>query len=146
MAIPNGGSNPGGCSTVVGVSSVAALFCPRHDDDRHQRLKGDPRMNLGRLHLLTITLLWLSAFWHGAEAQSTIEFWHAMEGPKAPLMDEMAKEFMKEYPAIKVNVSLQGGYTDMVRKIQAGIMANALPDVAMLGQRHGIPNITDSGK
>lgn len=80
------------------------------------------------------------------QAQIAIDFWHAMEGPKAPLMDEMAKEFMKENPSIKVNVSLQGGYTDMVRKIQASLMANALPDVAMLGQRHGIPNISDSGK
>src|SRR5262245_38568483 len=91
-------------------------------------------------------LFLLGAFGRGAQAQSTIEFWHAMEGPKAPLMDEMARELMKEHPAIKVNVSLQGGYTEMVRKIQAGIMANALPDVAMLGQRHGIPNISDSGK
>ena len=103
-------------------------------------------MNLRTIQSLTTALFLLGAPWRGAEAQSTIEFWHAMEGPKAPLMDEMAKEFMKEYPAIKVNVSLQGGYTDMVRKIQAGIMANALPDVAMLGQRHGIPNISASGK
>jgi sn-glycerol 3-phosphate transport system substrate-binding protein len=81
-----------------------------------------------------------------ARSQVTIDFWHAMEGPKAPVMNEMAKDFMKENPGIKVNVSLQGGYTDMVRKIQAGIAANALPDIAMLGQRHGIPQISDSGR
>ena len=92
-------------------------------------------------------MLFLLAVCTGSsEAEIAINFWHAMEGPKAQLMDEMAKDFMKEYPAIAVNVSLQGGYTDMVRKIQAGILANALPDVAMLGQRHGLPHITDSGR
>lgn len=78
--------------------------------------------------------------------QVTIDFWHAMEGPKGPVINEMVKDFMKENPGIKVNVSLQGGYTDMVRKVQAGIAANALPDLAMLGQRHGIPQISDSGR
>lgn len=80
------------------------------------------------------------------QAQIAINFWYAMEGTKAQLMDEMAKDFMKEYPAIAVNVSRHGGYTELVRKIQAGILDNALPDVATLGQRHGVPSITDSGK
>jgi len=79
-------------------------------------------------------------------AQVTIDFWHAMEGPKGPVLKEMVNDFMKQNPKIKVNVSLQGGYTDMVRKVQAGIAANALPDLAMLGQRHGIPQISDSGR
>lgn len=39
--------------------------------------------------------------------QVTIDFWHAMEGPKAPVMNEMAKDFTKENPGIKVNVSLK---------------------------------------
>jgi sn-glycerol 3-phosphate transport system substrate-binding protein len=81
-----------------------------------------------------------------AVAQVTIDFWHAMEGPKAAPLKAMVTDFMKEHPKIKVNVSLQGGYTDMVRKVQAGIAANALPDVVMLGQRHGIPQISDSGR
>src|SRR5262245_18352925 len=79
-------------------------------------------------------------------AQVTIDFWHAMEGPKGPVLKEMVNDFMKQNPKIKVNVSLQGGYTDMVRKVQAGIAANALPDLAMLGQRHGIPQISDSDR
>ena len=78
--------------------------------------------------------------------QVTIDFWHAMEGPKGPVLTEMVKDFMKEHPNIKVNVSLQGGYTDIVRKVQAGIAANALPDLLMLGQRHGIPQISESGR
>jgi sn-glycerol 3-phosphate transport system substrate-binding protein len=81
-----------------------------------------------------------------AYGQVTIDFWHAMEGPKAPVMNEMAKDFMKENPGIKVNVSLQGSYTDMVRKVQAGIAANSLPDLVMLGQRPGLPHISDSGR
>ena len=99
---------------------------------------------LGRAALLLALIL----LWHGgpARGQIAIDFWHAMEGPKAPVMNAMAKDFMAENPGIKVNVSLQGGYTDMVRKIQAGIAANSLPDIAMMGQRHGIPQISDSGR
>lgn len=81
-----------------------------------------------------------------AYGQVTIDFWHAMEGPKGPALNEIVKDFMKENPSIKVNISLQGGYTDIVRKVQAGIAANALPDLVMLGQRHGIPQISDSGR
>lgn len=94
--------------------------------------------------IVPFLLLWvLSGPTYG---QVTIDFWHAMEGPKAPVMNEMAKDFMKENPGIKVNVSLQGSYTDMVRKVQAGIAANSLPDLVMLGQRHGLPHISDSGR
>lgn len=81
-----------------------------------------------------------------AQGQLTIAFWHAMEGAKAPNLVGMVRDFMKEHPGIKVDVTLQGSYTDMVRKVQAGIAANALPDLVMLGQRHGIPQISDSGR
>lgn len=76
----------------------------------------------------------------------SIAFWHAMEGAKAPVLVAMVRDFMKEHPTIKVDVTLQGSYTDMVRKVQAGIAANALPDLVMLGQRHGIPQISESGR
>lgn len=92
---------------------------------------------------MTIVSLFLQPVAYG---QVTIDFWHAMEGPKGPALTEMVKDFMKEHPNIKVNVSLQGGYTDIVRKVQAGIAANALPDLVMLGQRHGIPQISESGR
>ncbi|MGH7774371.1 MAG: ABC transporter substrate-binding protein [Candidatus Binatia bacterium] len=111
-------------------------------------------MNITSKHLrkvsLVIGLLSIPLMAGGSPSsalgQVTIDFWHAMEGPKATVMNEMGKDFIKENPGIKLNVSLQGSYTDMVRKIQAGIAANALPDVAMLGQRHGIPHISDSGR
>jgi len=80
------------------------------------------------------------------QGQVTIAFWHAMDGPKTPVLIGMVKDFMKENQAIKVDVTFQGDYTDVVRKVQAGIAANALPDLVMLGQRHGIPNISDSGR
>ncbi len=80
------------------------------------------------------------------QGQVTIAFWHAMDGPKTPVLIGMVRDFAKENPAIKVDVTFQGDYTDVVRKVQAGIAANALPNLVMLGQRHGIPNISDSGK
>ncbi len=80
------------------------------------------------------------------QGQVSIAFWHAMEGIKAPNLVGMVRDFMRENPTIKVDVTLQGSYTDMVRKVQAGIAANALPDLVMLGQRHGIPQISDSGR
>jgi sn-glycerol 3-phosphate transport system substrate-binding protein len=101
--------------------------------------------NKGLLVFGVIMLSFAGSF-SAAYGQITIDFWHAMEGPKGPALNEIVKDFMKENPTIKVNVSLQGGYTDIVRKVQAGIAANALPDLVMLGQRHGIPQISDSGR
>lgn len=47
---------------------------------------------------------------------------------------------------IKVEAEFMGNYDEMAKKVQAGIVADSLPHVVQLGQRHAIPQIADSGK
>jgi len=63
----------------------------------------------------------------------------------AGIIDSLAKEYGDAH-AMTVTTQNQGGYDDMVAKVQAGIMANSLPHLATLGQRHGIAQIADSGR
>ena len=56
---------------------------------------------------------------------------------------ELTEEFYKQ-TGIKVVGTYMGGYDDMVNKVMAGIRSNNLPDVAQLGQRHGISQMYDS--
>lgn len=58
-------------------------------------------------------------------------------------MDQLAKEY-GDANGVAISVQVQGNYDQMVQKIQAGIAANSLPHLAILGQRHGIPQMADS--
>jgi sn-glycerol 3-phosphate transport system substrate-binding protein len=61
------------------------------------------------------------------------------------LMDTLAKEY-GDANGISIQAQNQGNYDQMVQKVQAGIATNSLPHIAILGQRHGIPQMADSGK
>ena len=61
------------------------------------------------------------------------------------LMDDLAKEYGAAN-GIAIASQNQGNYDQMVQKVQAGIATNSLPHIAILGQRHGIPQIADSGR
>jgi len=61
------------------------------------------------------------------------------------LMDDLAKEYGAAN-GIAIQAQMQGNYDQMVQKVQAGIATNSLPHIAVLGQRHGIPQIADSGR
>jgi len=61
------------------------------------------------------------------------------------ILTTLAEEWGKEN-GVAVNAQAQGNYDQMVQKVQAGIAANSLPHMAVLGQRHGIPQIADSGR
>lgn len=63
----------------------------------------------------------------------------------AGLNDKLAQEY-SEQAGVTITTQVQGNYDEMVKKVQAGIAANALPHLAILGQRHGIPQMADSGK
>ncbi|MGN0406607.1 MAG: ABC transporter substrate-binding protein [Bariatricus sp.] len=69
-----------------------------------------------------------------------ITFWSTKEDCFSELCEEFAKE-----TGIKVNATYMGGYDDMVNKVMAGIAGKKLPDVAQLGQRHGLAQMYDSG-
>lgn len=76
----------------------------------------------------------------GARAKE-LNWWITSPG----LMETLADEYGKAND-LAIIVQPQGNYDEMVKKVQAGIAANIVPDLAILGQRHGIPQIADSGK
>jgi len=65
---------------------------------------------------------------------------------KSDLFENELKEFMAKNPDITVKATFQGNYDSMVQKVMAGLAAGSIPNVVQLGQRHGIPQIYDSGK
>ena len=71
---------------------------------------------------------------------SEITFWSTKED----CFSELCAEFEAE-TGIKVNATYMGGYDDMVNKVMAGIAGENLPNVAQLGQRHGLAQMYDSG-
>lgn len=77
----------------------------------------------------------------GTKAQESIVFWSTKED-----CFETDAALFKEKSEISVNATFMGGYDDMVNKVMAGIAADSLPDIAQLGQRHGISQMYDSGK
>ena len=74
------------------------------------------------------------------EPATEITFWSTKED----CFEALCEEFTKE-TGIKVNGTYMGGYDDMVNKVMAGIAGKKLPDVAQLGQRHGLAQMYDSG-
>lgn len=74
------------------------------------------------------------------KAASEITFWSTKEDTFKEICDEFTAK-----TGIKVNATYMGGYDDMVNKVMAGIKGKNLPDVAQLGQRHGISQMYDSG-
>lgn len=72
----------------------------------------------------------------------TLEFWVRNS-------DDFAKEiaiFEAANPGVKINqVQVGSNYDDLVAKYNAAQVAGNLPHVALVGQRHGIPQWYDSG-
>lgn len=77
-----------------------------------------------------------------AQKPVTLKFWVTeKEGYAAEI-----EQFQQLNPQIKVEAVFMGNYDQMAQKVMAGIVAGDLPHVVQLGQRHGIPQIADSGK
>lgn len=74
------------------------------------------------------------------EPADEITFWSTKEDCFADQCEEFTEE-----TGIKVNATYMGDYDDMVNKVMAGISGKKLPDVAQLGQRHGLAQMFDSG-
>ncbi len=81
-----------------------------------------------------------TADWDSITPAKEIVFWSTKED----CFQELCAEFTAE-TGITVNATYMGGYDDMVNKVMAGIAAENLPDVAQLGQRHGLAQMYDSG-
>ena len=74
------------------------------------------------------------------EPADEIIFWSTNQDT----FSEHLAEFEEE-TGIKVTATYQGGYDDMVNKVMTSIASNSFPDIAQLGQRHGLAQIFDSG-
>ncbi|TBL79985.1 ABC transporter substrate-binding protein [Paenibacillus thalictri] len=62
----------------------------------------------------------------------TIDYWHSMGGKNGEYIDAMIKRFNDTHPNIEVVGTFQGGYEDVVTKLQQSIAAGTAPDVSML--------------
>ncbi len=87
--------------------------------------------------------------WSGISSRADLEnvepadeiiFWSTKEDA----YEEYRKAFEAE-TGIKVTATYQGGYDDMVNKVMTSIASESFPDIAQLGQRHGLAQIYDSG-
>ena len=68
------------------------------------------------------------------QKQVELEFYFpvAVGGPITKLIDQLAEDFMKENPNIKVNPIYGGSYQDTMTKISTAIQGNNSPDLAVL--------------
>ncbi|WP_231687011.1 ABC transporter substrate-binding protein [Bacillus sp. JCM 19034] len=62
----------------------------------------------------------------------TIEFWHSMGGRNGELVDEMVERFNESHENIEVVATFQGGYDELVTKLQQAVASNTAPEVAMV--------------
>ncbi|MEK3719377.1 ABC transporter substrate-binding protein [Paenibacillus sp. FSL H8-0034] len=64
--------------------------------------------------------------------KTTIQYWHSMGGKNGEYTDAMIKRFNESHPDIEVVGTFQGGYDEVVTKLQQSAAANTAPDVSML--------------
>ncbi|WP_240415630.1 ABC transporter substrate-binding protein [Paenibacillus periandrae] len=64
--------------------------------------------------------------------KTTIQYWHSMGGKNGEYTDAMIKRFNDSHPDIEVVGTFQGGYDEVVTKLQQAAAANTAPDVSML--------------
>lgn len=94
------------------------------------------------LALVLCAMMVLSCCASALAEDITLNFWVRLSDD---FSDEIAA-FEAENPGIKINqVNVGKDYDDLVAKYNAAILANELPEVGMVGQRHGIPQFYDAG-
>ncbi|SFL23013.1 sn-glycerol 3-phosphate transport system substrate-binding protein [Paenibacillus sp. 1_12] len=64
--------------------------------------------------------------------KTTIQYWHSMGGTNGEFTDAMIKRFNASHPNIEVVGTFQGGYDEVVTKLQQAAAAGSAPDVTML--------------
>ncbi|MCX7796327.1 MAG: ABC transporter substrate-binding protein [bacterium] len=79
-----------------------------------------------------------------AQSKIKIVFWTTL--PTGGYLSRWIKEFESQYPNIQVEQQfISNSYDEMAEKVLASIAGKATPNVAQVGQRHGIPQYVDSG-
>ncbi|MBN1776653.1 MAG: ABC transporter substrate-binding protein [Clostridiales bacterium] len=86
--------------------------------------------------LLTVCMLLSLAVFTGAAADTqpvTVEFWHAMSGGLQNALVALTDKFNAENGlGITINLTNQGGYTDLSTKLLGAIASDTLPDMAQV--------------
>lgn len=96
---------------------------------------------LGRLAFILV-LIGLS--FQGTVAQEEpveITFWMTSQDG----YPDWIAAFEEANPNVTVVAEYIGNYDEMAQKVQAAIAGGATPDVAQMGQRHGLPQVIDAG-
>jgi len=61
-----------------------------------------------------------------------IQYWHSMGGKNGEYMDELIQAFNASQDRVEVVGTFQGGYDELVTKLQQAIASDTAPDVAMI--------------
>lgn len=62
----------------------------------------------------------------------TVEFWHAMSGPRIPMIQDIAQRFMDANPGIRVNVQYTGSYTETLNQLQSAVRTGNAPHIVQV--------------
>lgn len=82
-----------------------------------------------RFVLLLVSVLLLAGF---AFSVTTIEFWHAMESDKVPLIQNMIQDFEALHPDIKVKLQYTGSYPETLNKLVAAVQTGNAPHIVQI--------------
>ena len=82
--------------------------------------------------LAVLVLSFLLIFASISFAEVKIQFWHAMSGNRIQIIKNMAEEFMKLNPDIKVETQYTGSYRDTLNKFIAAVKAGNPPHIVQI--------------
>jgi len=82
-----------------------------------------------RFVLLFLSVLLLAGFTFSV---TTIEFWHAMESDKVPLIQNMIQDFEALNPDIKVKLQYTGSYPETLNKLVAAVQTGNAPHIVQI--------------
>ncbi len=69
-----------------------------------------------------------------------ISFWHTQTRTNANVLNGMVADFNKTHPDVFVTPEYKGGYTDLLKAVQAAAAGNSLPDLTV-GYENWIPGL-----
>jgi sn-glycerol 3-phosphate transport system substrate-binding protein len=100
------------------------------------------RNRIMRLVVCIGLLVVLSA---SASAAIKVNFWHSIGALHGQILEEFVDEFNKSQSEIIVEATYMGDHTEIMQKVMAAIAGRATPHLSTMSQRHGIPQLYDSG-
>jgi len=81
---------------------------------------------------ITASALALVASTAGAQAETTVKFWHSFNKDNGEALNKIIANFEAANPDIKIEGEYIGNYNDIVAKLQAAIPARRAPDAVIL--------------